>query len=36
MDTAVAESAASDDVLVFGSFLTASAAGRHWRRSRRH
>jgi dihydrofolate synthase/folylpolyglutamate synthase len=32
LDAALAASAANDGVLVFGSFLTASAAGKHWRR----
>jgi len=32
LDAALAASAAHDGVLVFGSFLTASAAGNHWRR----
>lgn len=30
MDTAVADSAADEGVLVFGSFVTAAEAGRHW------
>lgn len=31
LDAAIADSAADDGVLVFGSFLTASEAGRRWR-----
>ena len=31
LDAAIADSAMDDGVLVFGSFLTAAAAGKHWR-----
>jgi dihydrofolate synthase/folylpolyglutamate synthase len=34
LDAALADSAPEDGVLVFGSFLTAAAAGRHWRAGR--
>ena len=33
LDAALADSAPDDGVLVFGSFLTAAAAGNHWRRT---
>lgn len=32
LDAALADSSPADGILVFGSFLTAAAAGRHWRR----
>jgi len=35
LDAAMAEATPEDGVLVFGSFLTAAEAGRHWRRRRR-
>jgi folylpolyglutamate synthase/dihydropteroate synthase len=31
LDAALADSTPDDGVLVFGSFLTAAAAGNHWR-----